>query len=60
MGMINMPIVRKHYMSNFRKMAETGHFWWALKVWRWTMQLMDAKDYDPELSLDNSGDSMCY
>ena len=40
--------------------AETGHFWWALKVWRWTMQLMDAKDYDPELSLDNSGESMCY
>ena len=55
MGMINMPIVRKHYMSNFRKKAETGHFWWALKVWRWTMQLMDAKDYDPELSSDNSG-----
>ena len=26
--------------------AETGHFWWALKVWRFTASLIENKDYD--------------
>ena len=26
--------------------AETGHFWWALKVWRFTANLIENKDYD--------------
>lgn len=26
--------------------AETGHFWWALKVWRFTASLIEDKDYD--------------
>jgi hypothetical protein len=26
--------------------AETGHFWWALKVWRLTANLIENKDYD--------------
>ena len=26
--------------------AETGHFWWALKVWRLTISLIEDKDYD--------------
>ena len=26
--------------------AETGHFWWALKVWRFTAELIENKDYD--------------
>ena len=26
--------------------AETGHFWWARKVWRFTACLIDSKDYD--------------
>ena len=26
--------------------AETGHFWWALKVWKWTAELIENKDYD--------------
>ena len=43
--------------------AETGHFWWALKVWRWTMQLMDAKDYDDWIEVRFDGDfgsSYCF
>jgi hypothetical protein len=36
--------------------AETGHFWWALKVWRWTMQLIDAKDYDDWIDVWFDGD----
>ena len=26
--------------------AETGHFWWALKVWQFTARLIENKDYD--------------
>jgi len=26
--------------------AETGHFWWAMKVWRFTANLIENKDYD--------------
>lgn len=26
--------------------AETGHFWWALKVWRLTAYLIESKDYE--------------
>ena len=26
--------------------AETGHFWWALKIWRFTASLIENKDYD--------------
>ena len=26
--------------------AETGHFWWALKVWRFTAYLIEMKDYE--------------
>ncbi|MBR1469139.1 MAG: hypothetical protein IJ605_03385 [Prevotella sp.] len=26
--------------------AETGHFWWAMKVWKWTEKLIEAKDWD--------------
>lgn len=26
--------------------AETGHFYWALKVWRFTVNLIESKDYD--------------
>lgn len=26
--------------------AETGHFWWALKVWRFTAHLIEDKDID--------------
>ena len=26
--------------------AETGHFWWARKVWRLTAHLIEQKDYD--------------
>ena len=26
--------------------AETGHFWWALKVWQLTANLIENKDYD--------------
>jgi len=26
--------------------AETGHFWWALKVWRLTESLIENKDFD--------------
>ena len=26
--------------------AETGHFWWALKIWRLTSKLIENKDYD--------------
>ena len=26
--------------------AETGHFWWALKVWRLTARLIEEKDYN--------------
>ena len=26
--------------------AETGHFWWAKKVWRLTARLIEDKDYD--------------
>ena len=26
--------------------AETGQFWWALKVWRLTMRLIEEKDFD--------------
>lgn len=26
--------------------AETGHFWWALKVWRMTAKLIENKDWD--------------
>lgn len=26
--------------------AETGHFWWALKVWRLTAGLIEEKDYN--------------
>ena len=26
--------------------AETGHFWWALKVWRFTANLIENKDYE--------------
>ena len=26
--------------------AETGHFYWALKVWRFTANLIESKDYD--------------
>lgn len=26
--------------------AETGHFWWALKVWRFTANLIEEKDYN--------------
>lgn len=26
--------------------AETGHFWWALKVWRLTAKLIENKDWD--------------
>ena len=25
--------------------AETGHFWWAMKVWRFTANLIENKDY---------------
>ena len=26
--------------------AETGHFWWARKIWRFTASLIEDKDYD--------------
>ncbi|MBQ9230513.1 MAG: hypothetical protein IJ190_04945 [Prevotella sp.] len=26
--------------------AETGHFWWARKIWRFTAELIEEKDYD--------------
>ncbi len=26
--------------------AETGHFWWAMKIWRFTANLIENKDYD--------------
>ena len=26
--------------------AETGHFWWAMKVWELTSHLIENKDYD--------------
>ena len=26
--------------------AETGHFWWAMRVWKLTGQLIASKDYD--------------
>ena len=26
--------------------AETGHFWWALKVWLFTANMIENKDYD--------------
>ena len=26
--------------------AETGHFWWAMKIWRFASRLIEAKDYD--------------
>ena len=26
--------------------AETGHFWWALKVWSFTEDLIEVKDYN--------------
>lgn len=26
--------------------AETGHFWWAMKVWRYTAMLIEDKDYE--------------
>lgn len=26
--------------------AETGHFWWAMKVWRFTAKLIENKDFD--------------
>jgi hypothetical protein len=25
--------------------AESGHLWWAMKVWRFTADLIEAKDY---------------
>ena len=26
--------------------AETGHYWWAMKVWQWARRLIECKDYD--------------
>ena len=26
--------------------AETGHFWWALRIWRFTARLIENKDYN--------------
>ena len=35
------------YMPDCRTIcAETGHFWWAHKVWRFTADLIESKDYD--------------
>ena len=50
----------KHkYMKGMRigdLCAETGHFWWALKVWRLTAFLIESKDYDDwrYVSFDNN------
>ena len=32
--------------------AETGHFWWALKVWKFTAKLIENKDYDDWINVD--------
>ena len=40
---------RQKYMKGLRigdLCAQTGHFWWALKVWRYTANLIESKDYD--------------
>ena len=36
--------------------AETGHFWWARKIWRFTASLIEDKDYDDwrYVSFDNN------
>ncbi len=36
--------------------AETGHFGWAMKVWRFTASLIESKDYDDwrYVSFDNN------
>ena len=40
---------KQKYMKGMRigdLCAETGHFWWARKVWRFTAGLIENKDYD--------------
>ena len=43
---------KQKYMKGMRigdLCAETGHFYWALKIWRFTRYLIEEKDYDDNL-----------
>ena len=40
---------RRKYQKGMRigeLCAETGHYWWAIKIWQFTASLIEAKDYN--------------